>query len=433
MERLSSGYNRLNPVDYVKITILGFALSALSNAMHTIILPVRIQEMLGQAQQSTYLGLITFAGLVIAMLVQPVAGAISDRAGFRRGRRKPLIIIGILAAVLLLLGLGSAVNYIAIFVLWCLVQVSLNVAQGPFQALIPDLVPPAKRGLASGVKNLMEIGGAAALSLLIGFFMGRYILMADSLWLWLSLGVLVLVLLMAMLVTTLTVKEKPGPGISPLLSFSLLYECFRVNVKVRSWFILFLVSRLLFIMGFTTLQGFALYYFQDVVGFSNPAEVTASLVSSVGIAVLIAAYPTGRLSDKIGRKPLLMASGFLAALGIAIIYFTRTYYVILIAGSLIGIAVAAFMSANWALATDLIPGEEAARYLGLTNLATAGGAALARLIGPAIDFFNRQDAGLGYSVMLGACFTYFIISSLLSWRIRGETRQGRLTSSLIRS
>jgi MFS family permease len=420
MEGLSSGYKGLRPLDYIKISILGFALSALSNSMHTLILPVRVRELVGQAQQSTYLGLITFAGLIIAMLVQPVAGAISDRAGFRWGRRRPLIALGSIAAVLLLLGMGAAPSYTAIFALWCLAQMSLNVAQGPFQAFIPDLVPPGKRGLASGVKNLMEIGGAAALALLIGFFMGRYLLDADGPWLWLSLGALGLILLAAMLVT-LTIKEKPISGISPLFSFSLLYECFRVNVKMRSWFILFLVSRLLFIMGYSTLQGFALYYFQDVVGFSNPAELTASLVTAVGVAVLVAVYPAGRLSDKFGRRPLLIFSGLLAALGIAIIYLTRTYYVIVIAGSLIGIAAATFLSANWALATDLIPGEEAARYLGITNLATAGGAALARLIGPAIDFFNRQDAGLGYSVMLGACFAYFIISSILSWRIRGAS------------
>jgi hypothetical protein len=62
-------------------------------------------------------------------------------------------------------------------------------------------------------------------------------------------------------------------------------------------------------------------------------------------------------------------------------------------------------------------GEEA-RYLGLTNLATAGGAALARLIGPVIDLFNTYGPGLGYQVMLGACFTYFIAGSLLLLKIR---------------
>jgi MFS family permease len=163
-----------------------------------------------------------------------------------------------------------------------------------------------------------------------------------------------------------------------------------------------------------------LYYFQDVIGFANPTEITANLITSVGIATLIAVYPAGRLSDRIGRRPVLIVSGVLAALGIVLIYFSRTYYLVLIAGSMIGVAAASFLSANWALATDLIPKGEAARYLGLTNMATAGGAALARLIGPVIDFFNQQSTGLGYSVMLGACFAYFIISSILVLGIRRD-------------
>ena len=76
------------------------------------------------------------------------------------------------------------------------------------------------------------------------------------------------------------------------------------------------------------------------------------------------------------------------------------------------------MSSNWALATDLVARGEEARYLGLTNLATAGGAALARLIGPVIDFFNSYTPGLGYQVMLGACFVYFVAGSMLLLKIK---------------
>ncbi len=88
-------------------------------------------------------------------------------------------------------------------------------------------------------------------------------------------------------------------------------------------------------------------------------------------------------------------------------------------GGLVGISFGAFMGSNWALATDLIPKGEEARYLGLTNLATAGGAALARLIGPVIDFFNAYSFGLGYSIMLLACFTYFLVGAVSLLRIRG--------------
>jgi Na+/melibiose symporter-like transporter len=418
MDKTSEREKRFKPLDYLKITVLGFALGALANAMHAIILPMRIQELVGDTQKSTYLGVMTFAGLAVAIFVQPVIGAISDRCGFRWGRRKPFILIGITAALILMLGIASGGGFAGLFIMWCLMQAALNTAQGPYQALIPDLVPHDRRGLASGVKSLLEIAGGVALLRLIGNFMGNYSPGSGGHWLWISLGVLVIALLVTLAVTLFTVKEKSIQGKMAMPWASILYESFHFNVKANQGFVLFLISRLLFLMALTTLQTFALYYFQDVVKIANPAQITADLIIAVGIAMLVVVYPAGRYSDKLGRKPILVVCGFLAATGIALIFFFHTYSMILFAGSLIGIAAGAFMSTNWALATDLVPQTEVAKYLGLTNLATAGGAALARLIGPVIDYFNGYGGGLGYSVLLGSCFIYFILASLLIWRIR---------------
>ena len=82
------------------------------------------------------------------------------------------------------------------------------------------------------------------------------------------------------------------------------------------------------------------------------------------------------------------------------------------------------MSTNWALATDLLPKGEEAKYLGLTNLATAGAAALALFsIGPAIDFLNAYSPNLGYSVMLLVCFICFVVGSVLLMKIKGRFNQ----------
>ena len=199
-----------------------------------------------------------------------------------------------------------------------------------------------------------------------------------------------------------------------------LYKSFRIDVEKNPGFIVFLVSRLLFIMALTTLQSFAFYFMQDVVDVANPTMATAQLLIAVGIGMVAAVYPAGRLSDRIGRKPIVVSSGVLGALGIMVLFFAPSYGYILFGGALMGIAGGAFMSSNWALATDLVPRSEEARYLGLANLATAGGAALARLIGPVIDFFNSYSSGLGYQVMLLACFIYFITGSALILRIKRQ-------------
>jgi Na+/melibiose symporter-like transporter len=415
-EPLATG-RTFGAADYLKITILGFGLAAVANVMHAIILPVRVEEFIGAGHKSTYLGLLTFAGLVVAILVQPVAGAISDRAGLRWGRRRPFILIGILAAILFLFGTGWASGIALLFAAWCLTQASLNTAQGPFQAFIPDLVPENRRGLASGVKSLLEILGGVVLLRIVANFMSGYTAGTATRGLWLSLGVAGLVILILMLITLAAVKEKATGGL-PYRWSSIIADSFRIDVKANSAFILFLVSRLLFLMALTALQTFALYYFEDVVGFSNPTAVTADLVTTVGLAMLIVVLPAGRFSDRIGRRPLLMVCGILAAAGIAIIFFYPVYQIILVAGALIGIATGVFFSANWALATDLVPKVEAGRYLGLTNLASAGGAALIRLFGPLIDFFNGRSPNLGYSVLLAACFAFFLLSSVLIWRIK---------------
>jgi len=411
--------DRFGSIDYVKITILGFALTALWQSLHTIILPLRLLDFVAESQKNTYLGLLTFTGLILAMAVQPIAGAISDRSGFRWGRRRPYILIGTILAVLLIPGIGFFGSYAAIFIIYCLMQISSNTAQGPYQAFIPDLVPSGKRGLASGVKTLLEILGGVALMYPLALFMDRYSAGEGGYWLWLVLGALAVVLLGAMIATILMVKERPGIGGSQLPLLSALYKSFKIDVKINRDFVWFLVSRLLIFMAFATLQTFTLYFLRDVVGVANPAEATArfSIVAVVGM--LAAVYPAGYLSDRVGRRPILVTSGLFSALGILLVFlFKENFMVIMLCGGLIGVSSGAFMSTNWALATDLVGKGEEARYLGLTNLATAGGAALARLIGPVIDHFNAYGPNLGYQVMLLACFAYFVAGSLLLLKIR---------------
>ncbi len=407
--------------DYIKITIYGFALAALWSSLHSIVLPLRLLDLVAEAEKNTKLGLLTFAGLIRAMIVQAIAGAISDRSGFRWGRRRPYILIGSLVGILLLPGIGLFQSYAALFAIYCLLQMTSNTAQGPYQAFIPDLVPQGKKGLASGVKSLLEIIGGIAIVRLIGYFMGNYVPGEGTFWLWLVLGVLAAVLLGAMLATIIMVKE-PESRISErqLPMWKTLARSFRIDMRKDRDVIVFLVSRLLIFMALATIQTFALFYLKDVIGLANPATATADLLIAAGVGMLLSVYPAGRLSDKIGRRPVVISSGLLGAGGILVIFFSTGYGVLIAGGAIIGIATGAFMSSNWALATDLVPGGEEARYLGLTNMATAGGAALARLIGPVIDYFNRFDAGLGYQVMLGACFAYFVAGSLLLLKIRGR-------------
>jgi len=409
-------------LDYVKITLFGFALTGLWQSLHSIILPLRLLDFIPEAQKNTYLGLLTLSGLLLAMVVQPIVGSISDHSGFRWGQRRPYILIGSILALLLIPGIGLASSYAAIFTVYCLLQVATNIAQGPYQAFIPELVPAGKRGRASGVKGLLEIIGGVALVYLSSVYMDHYFASEGNYLLWLILGLLALVLLLAMVATILIVREpliNIGRHRIPMLET--ISQTFSKGLWANHNFIWFLVSRLLIFMAFTTIQQFALYYLKDVIGAANPAEATArfSLVAVAGMLIVV--WPAGYLSDRIGRKLLTTASGLLGALGIAIIALSQDYGTILWAAGITGISMGIFNSTNWALATDFTPKTEEARYLGVANMATAGGAVLARVIGPVIDFGNTQSPGLGYKIMLLVCLVYFIAGSVLVLRIRQKT------------
>jgi len=129
--------------------------------------------------------------------------------------------------------------------------------------------------------------------------------------------------------------------------------------------------------------------------------------------MLATTYLAGRLSDRLGRRPVALISGIIGTAGIGLLFFFHSYHLMLLASVLMGIGFGGLMSSNWALAVDLVPKEKAGQYIGLTNLATAGGSALARLNGPMIDFFNIRSPGSGYSAMLLAAVISLIASSIL--------------------
>ncbi len=435
----STGAKGFGRADYIKISIFGFALAALWSSLHTIIIPMRLLDFVAESEKATHLGYLLGTGLLLAIIVQPIAGAISDRSGFGWGRRRPYILLGTILTMLFLPGIGFPASYLTLFITYCLLQVSSNMAQGPYQAFIPDLVPEGKRGRASGVKTMLEFVGGLVVVRLIAYLMDRYFTEQGGPWLWYALATLVVVLLGTMLATILTVKEQPGAGgpRPPLLAA--VYQNLKVSIKTHLnyvWFpisrlilfikqhpdfVWFLVSRLLILMAFATLQKFALYFLMDVVGVASPAAATFNFLIVVGIGMLAAAYSAGRLSDRVGRRPIVVSSGLLGALGIALLFFFHSYSAIMFAASVLGIASGAFMSTNWALATDLVPKGEEAKYLGLTNLATAGGSALTLfIIGPMIDFFNARSLGLGYQAMFLVCFVLLVVGSLLVLKIKGQ-------------
>ena len=80
----------------------------------------------------------------------------------------------------------------------------------------------------------------------------------------------------------------------------------------------------------------------------------------------------------------------------------------------IGAGVGLFYPANWALGTDIVPGEQAGRYLGISNLAGAGAGAVGAYIGGPIA--DNQ----GYVLLFAIFGALFLASSLALLGARGD-------------
>ncbi|MEN8613660.1 MFS transporter [Dehalogenimonas sp. THU2] len=395
---------------YVKITILSLAFAALSQSLHGLILPLRVLDFVSEADKNTVLGAITFTGLVVAMLAQPVAGALSDSTASRWGRRKPYVLGGAIAVMVLLPGIGLANGIAYLFVVYCLMQLASNTAQGPYQGYLPELVAPNYRGRASSLKSLMEITGGALGIFLIGRLMSGHSL-ANEGGLWVALAALSTIIGIILLYLGRSLKDPPITG--PLPHFKNPLLSYRFSLRESPGFGWFLASRLLFFMGAATIQQFALFYLRDVIGVENPAGATAAFLLVAVVSMGLAVFPAGYLSDRYGRGRLSMAAGLAGALGVLVMLVWPSVAAVYFAAAVTGYAIGTFGVTNWAMATDLVVRGQEARYLAIANMATAGGAALARLIGPVIDRFNAASPNLGYEVMLGTSVLYFVAGGLL--------------------
>ena len=232
--------------DLVTINSYWLGFNIVSATITPLLLPYLVALFVPSGQKNTYLAAIRVTSLALAMLLQPVAGMLSDRCTHPLGRRRPYIIGGTLGTVLFLLligvsprfadtmlGGGISAAYLVLLLGIVLVQGASNVSLGAVLGLIPDLVPLEQRGRVSGVKAVMELL-PAFLIIPLGFLI-------DAGHIWQILGLIAAALLAAMVVTVVFVREErleaaPEGGIGELLLRLLaLVVIFVATTRVVVW------------------------------------------------------------------------------------------------------------------------------------------------------------------------------------------------------
>jgi MFS family permease len=369
--------------------------------------------------------LITAGGTIVAVLVQPTVGSLSDYATTRWGRRKPFIVVGSLLDLVFLLGIATANSVVALAAMIALLSVSTNIARGPFQGYVPDLVAEEQVGLASGLVGLMQTLGNV-----VGY--GFVVLAASALVRQpgLALAAVALVELVTMASVVLRVGNGPPPTPREGRSWGrIALETWGTDILRERSYLWLLASRLAFLTAGAIPFYFVVTFLHQSLGYAQ-ADVGGPNVVVLGIvavATALAVVPAARLSDRLGRKPVIHAACLVGATGLAIAAAAPGLPVLVVGSSLWGAASGGFLAVDWALMTEVIPRASAGRYMGLSNVATGSSTVVgATLGGLVMDAVNRA-AGVGpgpRAALVVAALLYLAASLLLRPVVEPERRRG---------
>jgi MFS family permease len=347
---------------------------------------------------------------VISIIIQPTVGSISDYTVSRWGRRKPYIVIGSLLDLVFLTGIALSSSILMLGAFAALLAVSTNIARGPFQGYVPDLVPEKQVGLASAMVGLMQILGNVT-----GFVLVTVAVLGGQIEL--AIFAVAAVELVTMAAVVLRVGEgqppKPRNGKS---WWTIAREVWGTDVLKERSYVWLLTSRFFFLMGGAILVNLIITYLKQTHSLDEDAANSTNLVMLVTIVIanVLAIIPSARISDRIGRKPVIYASCAIGFVGIALAALAPAVPLAIVGGALFGASAGTFLAVDWALMTDIIPKASSGRYMGLSNVATTSSTVIAVATGglllDAINLGFGLGAGPRAAYLLGA--VYYVIAAL---------------------
>jgi len=365
-----------------------------------ILLPQQA-ELLDNANKELVFGIVTGVGALVAVVVNPLAGLLSDRTTSRFGRRHPWTIGGAFVGAAGLALLSSAGNVVTMVIGWCLVQAGLNAMLATLISAVPDRVPVVQRAQTGGFIGISQmfgtVLGAVLVTELVTGLTGGY----------LACAAVVLVGAAAFVFSTpdavLPKELKPRTKLQFWISpkehpdFAWMWGChFMVNLG----------------NAFGTF--YLLFFLTDVVRRADPEGSLLILMAFYGLALIIGALVTGWLSDRSGhRKPYVLVAVALMALAALVLVFWPTWTGSLIAGPLLGAGFGMYWAVAIALLTQVLPAAaDRAKDLGVVNIANS----LPQVVAPLLA--SGILAGLGYAGLFAASAAATLVAGVFLTRVK---------------
>ena len=354
-------------------------------------------------------GLIWLAGPFTGMVVQPLVGALSDKTVSPLGRRRPYLLGGALLASLALLifpnsggiadGLASLTGLhlpavtgllIAAIMIW-VIDACVNVAQGPYRALIPDVVPEEQYSIANsyislaiGLGSVVAAGTAPFLKWAFGYQMSipaQFVMAA-------------LAFTLGMIWTCITIKEgkkehenKQEAAQNNVSFWQSLKEFFALSPEVSkictmqffTW-----IGTMCMMIFFTQYAVHTIYCVPDLTTVSEytkelyaQATLTGTNFSSICFAIFnlicfIVAIPIGFLSAKFSNKKVHIISIITMILAYLGMFFAKDPKAVAALMGLSGIGWASICALPFAMLSQFIKKGTEGSVMGIFNIFIAG-------------------------------------------------------------
>ncbi len=197
-------------LNYKRTFLVGFAFLAICAfwQLYDNIVPLILKYTFDMGE--TVSGVVMAADNVVALIMLPLFGALSDKVNTRFGKRTPFIVVGTVISVAIMMIMPVADNNKNLFLFiasLAIVLLSMCSYRSPAVALMPDLTPKPLRSKANAVINLMgALGGVYTLGMIMVLVpKSSEDISPDYIPLFISVGALMLV---SAAVVIFIVKEK---------------------------------------------------------------------------------------------------------------------------------------------------------------------------------------------------------------------------------
>lgn len=359
----------------------------------------------------------TGLGAIFAVVLPPLVGEWSDRLRTRWGRRRPIMVVGTVVNAAGLLILMTAPSYGVLLLGYLVIQIFNNAAGAAYSGIVPDVVPGEQFGRASGMLGAMvQLGSVAGLvaTLVMSAVFGHI--------LW-TYGVMAVVILATLPPTLWAARGEGMAPAPPRERAPLLAAVARFLRPLASGdFAWVIYTRTMVTAGIYCVLPFLQLFFGDVVGVAKPEDFTAQWE----LLLLLAATPFGLaggwVSDRLGRKRFVYASGALMTLVVLIfvLLYPTQQGLVLLAGVLFGVGYGLYYAVDWALACDTLPDRSrSAKDMGLFHVSfTLPQVFVPFVAGLALDLFNRQAPNAGYRVIFLGAAAFYALGTLFVTRIQ---------------